>query len=213
MVKSTYFTKVKNSRIIPTEGEHMANKKFNIETYLILQTESNSSFEDKHRYIKIEDINYTRFAKETGQSVNTLKRNIDLLKTLGVVKQTKDGLYYKIKNEFEYYVLFDERFIRKLLSHCRKNLVKVYLIYYKYSMNYGSSQITQDDVLKEIGLSSSSKKNKAMLKEINDILVSLGLIDVEKFVRNGKTILKITAPPYTETKFFRDIGTKVEYNL
>ena len=201
---TSYQKIIKNSRIVPTESQYIENKKFNMELYLKLQVESNSSFQDKHRYIKVNDINYTRFSKDIGVTPKTLRNGIDELKISKIVFETSDGTYLKIKNQFEYYMLFDEKFIRKLLDLRVKNLIKVYLIYYSYSKQYGAYKKPKEETLKALGMCGKNSRGKQKLKEINDILESHGLIYIKKIPKDNKTLLEITAPPYQTTIFYND---------
>lgn len=201
----------KNSRIVPTSNTILGEKTFSMETFLKFQVESNWNDIDVHRHIRLDAINYTQWAKDLGTSAITLKKNIQILILSGVLKKYKasDGLfYYKICGRFDKFVLFNEHFIRGLLSIGSKNLIKTYLIYYKYTSAYGSCIMEQSEILKQLGLANSGK-NKDMLRAINVALEKLGLICIEKNTSRDmgktKTLLKIVAPKYTKTDFYKDI--------
>lgn len=183
-----------------------------METWFKFQVESNRTNIDQHRHIKLDNINYTQWARDLGVNVKTLKKNIELLIKIGVLKKytAEDGLsYYKIKGKFDRYLLFEERFVRKLLNIGSKNLIKTYLVYCKYTEATKSKccKLDQGAVLEQIGLSSNSK-NKAMLKDINDTLADLGLIWITKeTIREygkTKTLMTIRTPEYYDTKFYKD---------
>lgn len=204
--------KLKNSRIVPTSENIVQDRSFSMETWFKFQIESNRTDPDKHRYIKLESINFTQWSRDLGVNVKTLKKNIELLIKIGVLKKytAEDGLlYYKIQGEFDRYLLFEERFVRKLLNIGSKNLIKVYLIYCKYTIitKEKCCRLDQGSILQGIGLSANSK-NKAMLKDINDTLCDLGLIWIKKDTihENGKTktLLFIKTPDYYCTKFYKD---------
>lgn len=201
---------IKNKRNIPTGEDILKDRSFDMKTFIKLQIESYwNEGVDEHRYIKISDINYTRWSKEIGTNPKTLKKNIQLLVLAGFIsKYTGDDgeQYYKIKNHFEGFLLFPECFARKLLTVNSKNLIKAYLIYYKYSNTYGSCQIAQKELLAQMGFPYDSTSCK-MIKDINDTLVDQGLVDVERnTIREGnktKTYLKVVAHHYLDTEFYK----------
>ena len=205
---------IKNKRNFPTTKEVLENREFDMKTYVKMQVESNRTDEiDEHRYIKIDSINYLRWSKELGVSPKTLKKNIQLLLKSGIISKfvsSNGEAYYKIQNKFEYYLLFQEGFARSLLDSCTKNLIKVYFLYYKYSDLYGVCKLSQKDILKQIGYPYNSSSAK-MLKNINDALVKLGLISVEKVYENKdkktKLFLEIVAHHYLETEFYKNSTT------
>lgn len=199
----------KNRRIIPTSNEIMKNKKFSYEVYLKFQIESNRSSTDTHRYIMKCSINYTKWAKELNLSINTLKKYINNLIDLGILKSYKgdeDIEYYKICEMYENgYLLFNEKFVKLLLHKSKecKYLIKTYLVYYKYSKCYGKCQIEQSRILSHIGLSSNGN-NRMMLTKINSILIESKLISINKITNhiNGitKTMLTIIADDYEKVE-------------
>lgn len=205
---------IKNKRNFPTTKEVLENREFDMKTYVKMQIESNRTDEiDEHRYIKIDSINYLRWSKELGVSPKTLKKNIQLLLKSGIISKfvsSNGEAYYKIQNKFEYYLLFQEGFARKLLTTGSKNLIKVYFLYYKYSDMYGACKLSQKDILKQIGYPYDSSSVK-MLKDINDTLIEMGLINVEKIYENKdkktRLFLEIVAHHYLDTKFYQDSTT------
>lgn len=184
----------KNSRVIPTSDEVIKRKGFNIELYLKIQIESNRNDIDIHRHIRKDAINYTKWAKD-----------------LGFIKEyssTDDIVYYKIRGKYDKYILFEEKFIRALLDLKVKNLIKIYLIYYKYTKKYGTCYLVQKDILDSIGYNDNGV-NREMLRNINKILVSLELIKTDLITKHEcgktKTILNVTAPMYTSTLFYKNL--------
>lgn len=199
-----YSIKVKNSRIVPTEEKYLSDKKFSMEVYLKFQAESNGGGEN-HRYIKKENVNISRFAREVGVSRITFKKQLNYLKEIKLIKETRDNQYYKIKNNFEKYILLDVNFINELLNVGEKNLLKTYVLYYSFSMYCGNYNRQKSDTLRMIGLS-PVENNKGMIKSINDKLKELELIDIHISFHNGKKRLTIVAPVYIGTQFYENIG-------
>lgn len=203
--------RIKDSRIIPTTTELLGDKKFNIGIYTKMQIESRHNDIDIHRYIYDYEINVSQWAEELKLSRPTFNKGLKYLIETGIIKkfETEENHGYKICNRFDKYLLFDRSFLKSLLNVGSNNLIKVYFVYYKYSMVYGSCRLTQESILKEIGYSGISKDNKKMIKDINLVLEKLGLIEVERICTrekgSTKTLLIITAPVYYETSFYKDI--------
>ena len=207
--------KINSLRILPISDDILKDRKFNIETFAKFQVESSVNNIDNQRYVRLSAINYTVWSKDIGMSINTFKKNIQMLILRGVLKKVKNEhgqMVYKICGEYEdVCVLFEERFIRKLLNVGSKNLIKIYLIYYKYNKEYGSCKLSQKTILEQIGFAYNSK-NTAMLKDINDTLFNLGLINIERIYErveglekaSTRLILEITAPIYYETAFYKN---------
>ncbi|MDB2099831.1 hypothetical protein [Clostridium paraputrificum] len=201
----------KNSRVIPTSDEVIKRKGFNIELYLKIQIESNRNDIDIHRHIRKDAINYTKWAKDLGVSRDKIRKDMKELIDLGFIKEyssTDDIVYYKIRGKYDKYILFEEKFIRALLDLKVKNLIKIYLIYYKYTKKYGTCYLVQKDILDSIGYNDNGV-NREMLRNINKILVSLELIKTDLITKHEcgktKTILNVTAPMYTSTLFYKNL--------
>ena len=202
---------IKDSRIIPTTNELLGDKKINIGIYTKIQIESRHNDMDIHRYIYDYEINVSQWAKELNLSRPTFNKGLKYLVETGILKKfdTEERQGYKVCNRFKGFLLFDREFLRALLNVGANNLIKVYFVYYKYSMFYGSCRLTQEKILKEIGYSGISKDNKKMIKDINLDLEKLGLIEVRRICErekgSTKTLLIITAPIYYETSFYKDM--------
>ncbi|EOU2097109.1 hypothetical protein C0L75_03050 [Clostridium perfringens] len=202
--------KLKNRRIIPTNNVVIEDRRFSLETFLKFQVESRRSKGEGHRYIYEHSINYTLWAKELGVDKRTLKKNIDYLLDIKALikKEDSDGeVFFKIKNTFQKYVLFEEQFIRKLLDLKCKNLIKVYIIYYKYCRVYNNCELKREMILEHLGLT-NNPRNCSMIKSINEKLIDLGLIVMFKDTihrnRTTRTLIKIFADEYQRTKFFKE---------
>ena len=203
--------RLKNSRIIPTTKKIWEDKKLSIGIYTKLQIESRYNDMDIHRYIYDDEINVTQWSKELKLSRPTFNKGLKYLIDTGIIRRFEiDGRKgYKICNKFEKFLLFDREFLNALLNIGSNNLIKVYFVYYKYSMVYGICRLTQAKLLQEIGYSSVSENNKVMLKNINLALDKLGLIDIQRTAKRErgktKTLLEITAPIYYETSYYKSI--------
>lgn len=202
--------KLKNRRIIPTNNVVIEDKNFSLETFLKFQVESRKSSGEEHRYIYEHSINYTQWAKDLGISKATLRKYINYLLEVSAIQKCIDSEgenFFKIKNSFQKYVLFEEGFIRKLLDLKCKNLIKVYIIYYKFSRAYEVCELKRESVLDYLGFSNYNN-NYEMIKKINDKLVELGLIEIYKETshknRVTRTHVKIIAPEYQRTTFFKN---------
>lgn len=202
---------LKNSRIIPTIEQILGDKNVSIEVYMKFQIESyrNPMVEENHRYIYCDNIILSEWEKELKINRKTISKNIKYLLLIGILKKKnvngKD--VYIIFNRYKNYLLFESKFIEGLLDINMKNLIKTYLVYYKYSRYYDSCRIEKARILKEIGMSNKAKGNMDMITKINTKLEELGLINIIRTTKrqNGhnKTMLQITAPIYYETDFYK----------
>lgn len=205
-----------NLRIVPTGNNVLSNKEMNMETYIAMQDKSkreydeNGKVRDEHRYVYKNDISLSGLAREYDIDVKTLRKNIKNLEKLGYLDlcEYKGEEVWKIKNGFDDgYLLFEGGFLDRLVKLFTKNLIKVYLQYYKYTSAYGAYKMTQADTLKAIGLSETSNKNRQLISDINFTLEKLGLINIETIEIKGKksyqTIQKIVAIKYYETDFYK----------
>lgn len=187
----------------------MSDKSFSIEVFAKIQIESNWNDIDRHRYIKIDSINLTKWSIDLGISRKSIKKHIEHLESIRYLTKctSNDIEYYRIKNSFDRFCLLDMDFIDKMLGLNIKNLMKVYLLYYKYSRVFGACLLEQGRILSEIGLKGSSGKNKEMLRKINSVLEEEGLIRVIKKCKrlNNKTVtvLEIIAPVYNQCEFYK----------
>lgn len=203
--------RLKNSRIIPTTKEILEDKKLSIGIYTKLQIESRHNDVDIHRYIYGDEINVTQWAKELKLSRPTFNKGLKYLIETGIIRrfEIEGRKGYKICNKFEKFLLFDREFLNALLNIGSNNLIKVYFVYYKYSMVYGSCKLTQENILKEIGYSSVSENNKRMVKDINLALEKLGLIEIERICKreqgSTKTLLVVSAPIYYDTSYYKEM--------
>lgn len=191
----------KNKRIIPTSNDFMKDKELNYQLYLKIQLESNWRNIDIHRYINKTKINYSVWSKELNISANTLRKNIKYLIKIGVLKEYRndeDIEYYKICGRYDRYILLGIDEITKLIniSNQHKHIIKIFILYYKYSIKYGKCRLEQREILKQIGLCPNGN-NRLMLTKVNGVLQREGLIEIEKLSKyidgNTKTMLSISS--------------------
>ena len=199
---------LKNSRIIPTSSLYLSDKEFHIETYMMLYINSykNNEIDEVHRYIYVDEINVVSWSRHIGISPTSFRKYINHMKEIGIIKENYYNGFkvYKLKGKYETnYLLFENDFLEKLISLKEKNIVKLYMVYYKYSKIYGSCKLKQEEILKEIGLSCSSRNNHLLLTKLNTLLQELGLISIDKKKLKGKFMLEIVAPIYYATEFYK----------
>lgn len=201
-----------NSRLIPVSDEILRNKKFNMDVYILLDSISRWNFyeDDTYRYIYEDDLIASTLAKKINISRSTFKKILDEFESNKIIELAKlDGRnIYILKSWYDKYLLFSGDFLKKLLQLKYKHLIKIYIVYYKYSKHYGKCTLDQKKILQEIGLQHNSD-NLAKLREINNTLINVGLIKIRRTTKRenrvNKTILHITADPYYETMFYKII--------
>jgi predicted transcriptional regulator len=201
---------------LPTANFVLSNKKeFSYEVLIALLLESNfdNKYKESHRYIYDNNVNFTQLSKKAGVSLNTFKKYFKNLIELKVIKETefKDEKVYKIPQKFAGgYLLFEAKFLEKLLSLSHKNLIRIYIQYYKYCYQENNTKIykmSQSKTLTAIGMSVNAK-NKDYLKKANRLLEELGLIEIVKVKHKSGTPLQIKCPLYKDSKFYKEIINK-----
>ena len=200
-----------NSRLIPVGDGILRNKKFNMDVYILLDSISrwNSHGEDNYRYIYEDDLIVSTLAKKINMSRSTFKKILDEFESNEIIQfaNLDERNIYILKDWYDKYLLFSGDFLKKLLQLNHKHLIKIYIVYYKYSKHYGKCTLDQKKILQEIGLQYNSD-NLAKLREINKALINVGLIKIIRTTKRenrvNKTILHITADPYYETRFYKN---------
>ncbi|MBC5629072.1 hypothetical protein H8S20_09225 [Clostridium sp. NSJ-6] len=200
-----------NSRLIPVGDGILRNKKFNMDVYILLDSISrwNSHGEDNYRYIYEDDLIVSTLAKKINMSRSTFKKILDEFESNEIIQfaNLDERNIYILKDWYDKYLLFSGDFLKKLLQLKHKHLIKIYIVYYKYSKHYGKCTLDQKKILQEIGLQYNSD-NLAKLREINKALINVGLIKIIRTTKRenrvNKTILHITADPYYETRFYKN---------
>lgn len=200
-----------NSRLIPVSDGILRNKKFNMDVHILLDSISrwNSHGEDNYRYIYEDDLIVSTLAKKINMSRSTFKKILDEFESNEIIQfaNLDERNIYILKDWYDKYLLFSGDFLKKLLQLKHKHLIKIYIVYYKYSKHYGKCTLDQKKILQEIGLQYNSD-NLAKLREINKALINVGLIKIIRTTKRenrvNKTILHITADPYYETRFYKN---------
>ena len=200
-----------NSRLIPVGDGILRNKKFNMDVYILLDSISrwNSHGVDNYRYIYEDDLIVSTLAKKINMSRSTFKKILDEFESNEIIQfaNLDERNIYILKDWYDKYLLFSGDFLKKLLQLKHKHLIKIYIVYYKYSKHYGKCTLDQKKILQEIGLQYNSD-NLAKLREINKALINVGLIKIIRTTKRenrvNKTILHITADPYYETRFYKN---------
>lgn len=187
--------KVNKLIVLPMGEEYLKNRNFHIEILIKFEIESTIVDSEGNMYIKVVEVNHTRWAEYLGIARSTLRKNIKQLQEIKVLERfigEDNKEYYKISRHYiggEF--LFEEKFLRRLIEMKMKHLLKVYLVYYKYTMIYRGCTLTQDKILEEIGLCGKSNVNKALLKRINDKLVEFNLIKVTKKLKHKNRMIRL----------------------
>lgn len=166
--------------LLPSDVKEISNKNFSYETYITMYGNStfipNKNKED--RIINKDLYSAIKFSEQAGLSYNSFDKKLEYL----IDKE------YIISNDNEFiinnkintsYVLSDSKTIKKLLDKKIKNIIRVFIIYCKYTNLFGQCTLTQKEVLEQIGLKNNSK-NLAALRNINNALEELGLIEIKR---------------------------------
>lgn len=201
---------------MPTSNETLSNRKeFNYEVLisLLLESKWNQQLKEEHRYIYKNNVNFTELSKKAGVSVNTFKKAFNNLIKLGfIIDTTYNGdKVYKIPQKYTNgNLLFDVRFLDDLLKLLHKNLIRIYIQYYKYcykNNNTGVYKMPQAKTLEAIGMC-GNEKNKEYLRKVNRLLEKVGLIEVQEVKHIKGTVLSIRCPHYKESGFYKEILSK-----
>lgn len=200
-----------NSRLIPVSDEVLRNKKFNMDVYILLDSISRWNFYEEYtyRYIYEDDLIVSTLAKKINMSRSTFKKILEEFESNKIIESANldERNIYILKDWYDKYLLFSVDFLKKLLQLNHKHLIKIYIVYYKYSKHYGKCTLDQKKILQEIGLQYNSD-NLAKIREINKVLINVGLIKIRRTTKRenrvNKTILHITADPYYETRFYKN---------
>lgn len=201
---------------MPTSNETLINRKeFNYEVLisLLLESKWNGDMKEAHRYIYKNNINFTELSKKAGVSVNTFKKAFNNLIKLGFIIDTtfNDERVYKMPQKYMGgNLLFDVKFLDDLLKLLHKNLIRIYIQYYKYcykNNNNGVYKMPQSKTLEAVGLSVNGK-NKDYLKKVNRLLEKVGLIEITEIKHHNGTPQEIRCPHYKESAFYKEILNK-----
>ncbi|MDM0859540.1 hypothetical protein ACV3SO_13785 [Clostridium perfringens] len=226
------YEKPNNERLLPTESLFLEDKRFSYGLWMYLQSISKGNNVDGYRYVNIRDIKLNNLInyifnltkdKERDCYLNkkiskpTLKKALNYLKEIGLIIDVVDGKevmggykgkYYRIKNRFKRYVLMENDYLKILLRYLSQDSIKVYLLYYSFSNQYGESIcfLNQETILERIGLSASGQNFKK-LWHINNELEKFGLITKyqEIYKREGREFKRkniIKANWYWETELY-----------
>lgn len=202
--------KIRNYNLnLKTSNPILKDKKFNMELYALLLAESNFFIGEENRYISVADINFKEWGKSIHLSAATVKKHLDHLIEIGVIKRwtsSEDKDYLLIPNKHkDGYRILPDYFVKSLIDLKCKNLLKVYLIYLNFTEAYGYCSLTQYDILNNIGLTYNSK-NATMLRNINELLEKNKLIETNvscvKDQGSWKRILTIKSMNYKDSLLF-----------
>lgn len=202
-------------RLIPTSKEILSDKGVDYRVYSSLQAKSKRSIDEKHRYIKVKDLKMKPWAEELsieGISITrqTLRTKLNYLVKAKIVERKKVGeeQYYILPDNFEFYLLIDNRLLRFMTNTMSSNAIKVYFLYRSYTKYYGECKLTQKQILESIGLSTKADNNDVMISDINKLLSKLGLIYIYKEYMNsegGGVKTPLTIKAVDEEKILKEL--------
>lgn len=234
-------TRGKNERLMPS-GEELEDREFYIGLWTYLQTNSKSNQIDDYRYIedkllsptKIRNHIYNTSKSKDGYYTKkqitrpTIVKGIKLLAKRGYIIDIVDGedvmgslrgkKYYKLLNDgaFRYYILFENEFLKTLLSTLSQDAIKVYLVYYSFNSVdcINPCFLNQGEILKRIGLKMSGN-NLEKLRHINTTLRACGLIEQDYLITKEdgvevKRNLITKAPLYWNTRLYEEVQNEIK---
>ena len=213
-----YSMRIKNYTLnLPTSEKRMADKKFSMELYALLLAESNHSQGEDKRYLSIDDVNFGMWAKMLHISYVTVRKQFEYLVENQIIEHWKSNSkleYFLIPTKYQDgHRILPDFFVKALIDLEHKNLLKVYLLYLNHTNAYGSCSLVQEQILRNIGLSFFGN-NLQSLRDINDRLEELGLIEIERrsirYGRKFKTVLNIKATDYKKTDLFLESKKCIE---
>ncbi|MGG5460293.1 hypothetical protein [Clostridium sp. B9] len=234
------YKKTNNERLLPTEGLFLEDKRFSYGLWIYLQSISKGNHVDEYRYVSVKEVKLNNLVnyifnltknKERNYYLNKkiskpkLKKDLEYLKEIGLIIDIVDGnevmegcrgKYYRLKNKFKRYILMENNYLKILLRYLSQDSIKVYLLYYSFSNQYGESIcfLNQESILERIGLSVSGQNFKK-LWHINNELEKFSLIvKYQKiYKRDGKEFKRkniIKAKWYWETELYHTMQKELK---
>ena len=166
--------------LLPSDVMELSNKKFSYEVYSVMHMNSTfNAMENKEdRIIKKEKYSPIEYSKEAFVSYNSFNKKLEyLIDNKYICSHEKEFVINNHVNTS--YVLVNKTDLKKLLELKIKNIIKVYIIYCKYSNLFKYCTLTQKEILEMIGLKNNSNNLNA-LRNINKNLENLGLISIKR---------------------------------
>lgn len=125
--------------------------------------------------------------------LNTILRTIKKMekldcKVIAVRKTEGNEIVYDINYGTREFVTIDTKIMEALIHSFNSNVIKIYVLL-KYMCRDRKKKITQEWLLKQIGLSSDSKNNRQMLSDITTELHCGGYINKETISVEGNKII------------------------
>ncbi len=129
-------------------------------------------------------------------------------KVIAVRKTEGNEIVYDINYGTREYVTIETKIMEALIHSFNSNSIKIYVLL-KYMCRDGKKKITQEWLLKQIGLSSDSKNNRQMLSDITTELHCGGYINKETIsVEGNKIINYYEVNSLDEWKSIRKLGNR-----
>ena len=216
--------KESNNFPITSAKENLMNKKVDYKVLMLMTLLSNVQLhkealetgnEERWRYLyrnKLKE--YKDLVESLSQTkLNTVLRTIKKMekldcKVIAVRKTEGNEIVYDINYGTREFVTIDTKIMEALIHSFNSNVIKIYVLL-KYMCRDGKKKITQEWLLKQIGLSSDSKNNRQMLSDITTELHCGGYINKETIsVEGNKIINYYEVNSLDEWKSIRKLGNR-----
>lgn len=150
---------------------------------------------EKHRYLRVEDLNKKDCYRTTRVSRTTIDKKIEILEQTGLIRrQTYNGKEYYMLDVQDYYTLVDFKmsFMKAILRRCDDVLLRMFLWHKSYHewlkrTKPGTKQyyVSKDKICENLGIP-VNPYNLERIKDANDILVGFEVISIEKkYIKKG----------------------------
>lgn len=175
--------KEQNTRQVPKNSELLRNSKNYCDIlycYLQVLSEEPSCMDGKHpRVIRKKDINYSRIGAAIGMYRTTVKSRFESLIKLGLVEPNGED-YNLIVLDKELAELVPYSTIRILTSAVNERTISIFIyLITRYRANGMKGFLFTYEQLKDaIGLSSATRSNDYIIRDILTVLRKLGLIEI-----------------------------------
>lgn len=216
--------KESNNFPITSSKENLMNKKVDYKVLMLMTLLSNVQLhkealdtgnEERWRYLyrnKLKE--YKDLVESLSQTkLNTVLRTIKKMekldcKVIAVRKTEGNEIVYDINYGTREYVTIETKIMEALIHSFNSNSIKIYVLL-KYMCRDGKKKITQEWLLKQIGLSADSKNNRQMLSDITTELHCGGYINKETIsVEGNKIINYYEVNSLDEWKSIRKLGNR-----
>lgn len=189
----------KSSRQVPSNKEWLKNKQYCDIFYSYLQVISSWDGEKNHcRIVAKKDLNFSNISKILQISRQTLKKRFDWLVSMGLIEINEDGSANLLILENDLATLVPITTLRIMTNTLSERCISIFV--YLYNRYYASKQefiCTYEQLKNVIGISSATRSNDYIIKDILFLLEKLELVKTRKESTEDqfggfKTVLYIT---------------------